>query len=47
VRLEHSFKVQVEFGLGELAEAQFGFGGHKDSLAGGEEEEGNATARKV
>jgi len=38
VRLEHPFQVQVEFGLGELAEAQFGFRGHKDSLAGGEEE---------
>jgi len=45
VRLEHAFKVQVEFGLGELAKEVFDFdvGNHLASLAGGGAQGGNAT----
>jgi hypothetical protein len=34
--LEHAFKVQMEFGLGEATEESFGHGGsgHRNSLAG-------------
>jgi len=45
VRLEHAFKVQVEFGLWQLAKEVFdlGVGNHLASLAGGGELGGNAT----